>query len=144
MGSAWLIRRFGRIAAIGQLTVLGTSAAYAGYAYWQDGPNRELVARIKECHASYIGTTREILVGDVEFVTFDWPARDDDIKQFTELDVPKLNRLMIKDVRLTDETARRLARFTQLKSLYISGWPLDDETVFFLEDQMPNCRVEVR
>jgi hypothetical protein len=144
-GILWLIRRFGKIAIVG-LAILGVLiGSIGGYAYWHDGPNRELVARIKECRPYYIGTTGTILVGNVDYIYFDSGANDDDVRRFTELEgLNHLNRLVLKGVRISDATAKGLKCFSQLRHLYIEGSTLNDETIEYLVDELPGCRIEVK
>jgi hypothetical protein len=142
----WLIRRFGRIAVVALVILALLISSTAWYIYWQDEPTRNLVAQIRECHPYYIGTTGgEVILGKVDYVYFDSGASDDDVRRFTELEgLTDLRRLVFVGTRLSDATVMQFKRFSELEHLYIEGTKLSDETIEFLLDVLPDCRIDVK
>jgi hypothetical protein len=145
-GINWLIRRFGKPALAALVTLVILIGGTAWYAYWQDEPNRNLVAQIEECHPYYVGTTGgEFIRGKVDYVYFDSDATDDDVRRFTALEgLADLRRLVFKGTRVSDATAVRFKRFSGLEHLYIEGAKLGEQTIEVLLDELPNCRIEVK
>jgi hypothetical protein len=145
-GIDWLSRRFGAIKVILVLLTMGlTIAGAAWYAYWQDEPNRLLVAQIKQLGAYYVGSKGSFLTGEVDYVHFDSDANDDQVRQFTELQgLDSLERLFITNMRVSERTFKRFTRFTHLKCLYIEGSFINEDTLNELQSALPNCRIEVK
>lgn len=152
MALGWLVagvrlahRRFGKLADLVLLGIVSVLGSTAGYAYWQDGPNRRIVARIESLHAYYVGTTGNLLTGEVDYVFFDYKATDRDVEEFTRLEgIDGLKRLVFKGTKLTDATAEKLSRFSQLTQLFFEGAHLDQATIDHLQLLLPACEIEVR
>jgi hypothetical protein len=146
LGIRWLIGYFGarRIVPIISIIIL-MMIGLIGYFIWQDEPNRQLVVRIKQLGAYYVGSTGTFLVGDVDYVYFDSDAKDEQVRQFTDLEgLNNLQRIVLKYTHISDQTARKLGKFKSLRDLYIRGAGISDSTIEDLQEALPECRIEVK
>jgi hypothetical protein len=143
-GLIWLVQRFGLPAILGIIALVVPIAGAVSYSYWQDAPNREAYARIKELGASFVGTRGKVFTGEVDYVYFDSDANDAKVRQFTELEgIDDLDRLVIQGSGITDATARKVTRFKKMKYLYLGGTRVSREVVAELRAALPDCRIQV-
>jgi len=143
-GTRWAVRRYGRVAAWALAGVVVAVGGTAAYAHWQDEPNRQAAAQVRELGAFYVGTTGTFLTGEVEYVFFDEKVGDEQVDRFTRLEgLGGLRRLVLKRTRITDATALRLARFSRLRDLYLEGTGVSPATVEELRRALPRCAIEV-
>src|SRR5262245_19951826 len=144
-GIHWAYHRFGKV---GIVALAGTGLALtgvAGYAYWQDMPNRQLVAQIRDLHAFYVGTTGTLFTGEVDYVYFDSVATDEEVEQFTRLDgLAAVRRLVFKETKLADATTNKVGRFSEVRELYLESTNVSPATIEQLRALLPKCAIEVK
>jgi hypothetical protein len=144
-GCRWAVRRFGTRGALASAGIALALGGGAGAAVWLDGPNRRAASQVEEIPGCYAATTGTVLTGLVDSIYVNSKASDEGVRRLTELDgLDGLRTLLIREVRISDATARRLARFSRLSFLTLERTGVSAEAVEQLRRDLPRCHIEVR
>ncbi len=145
LGTRWTFRRHGTKGIVALSLAPLVLGAAVGYAYWQDEPNRRLAAQIERLGGHAFGKKEGLLKGRIYSVHFDANAKEEQIRQFTDLDgLDGIEDVFIRGTPLTDATAKRLGKLTGLRFLFVKDTGITEETIAELQDKLPNCRIETR